>query len=70
MVVAVGALAEPRADLEGVETLLVRPDGHIGWVGVRGHSAAQLEEALTVLCGAPQEPRGRLGSPNTDAVPV
>ena len=54
VVVAAGALAEPRGELEGVETLLVRPDGHIGWVGARGHSAAQLDEALWVLCGAPR----------------
>ena len=56
VVVAAGALAEPRGELEGVETLLVRPDGHIGWVGARGHSAAQLDEALRVLCGAPRSP--------------
>jgi hypothetical protein len=53
LVVASGALAVPRAELEGVATLLVRPDGHVGWAGMRGHSAAQLEAALTVLCGAP-----------------
>jgi hypothetical protein len=56
VVVAATALAEPRGELEGVETLLVRPDGHIGWVGARGRGAAQLDEALRVFCGAPRSP--------------
>ncbi|APR75928.1 Salicylate hydroxylase [Minicystis rosea] len=49
-----GAIAEPRPELEDAAMVLVRPDGHVAWVGARGHAHAPRLAALTAFCGAPR----------------
>ena len=50
---AVGA----RALLDGVDAVLVRPDGYVAWVGYGGSGAEGLVDALTRWFGRPRERR-------------
>lgn len=49
------AAAVPAGSFEGVEAVLVRPDGYIAWVGSGGSGAGGLPDALTRWFGQARE---------------
>jgi bifunctional hydroxylase/dehydrase len=50
-IVTARARAERWTNLDGVDALLVRPDGHVAWLAIGGRGPAGLAEALTRWLG-------------------
>ncbi|MDF2694279.1 MAG: Salicylate hydroxylase [Labilithrix sp.] len=43
--------AVTRPDFDDVSALLVRPDGHVAWVGTRDEASSTLDDAMSSWCG-------------------